>query len=239
MSTRRSTIVPLPLVIVNAYLIRGERTVLVDTGFPGMTTMILDKLSAKGVERREISLILLTHGHPDHAGNARDLRERLGAPVAIHQLEADWMRAGHMPLPPAIRPFGHLIRPLIRPKIAPFVPDLLLEDGMDLTDWGVEAQVMHTPGHSLGSVSLLLPSGGCIVADLMAGGFVRRNRPDNPFFATDMAQLRGSIAALMAKGPRRLFFGHGLPSDPQAIRRRFARDIGFDQPGGWPAPPGL
>ena len=65
----------------------------------------------------------------------------------------------------------------------------------------------------------------------MAGGSMRRNRPDYPFFASDKAQQQGSIAALMAKAPRRLFCGHGFPSDLESVRRRIASDIGFDQRG--------
>ena len=118
----------IPLRAVNAYLLQGERgAVLVDTGFPGTTGTVLKKISRRGVDPEEISLIVLTHGHPDHAGSAAELRKRLRVPVAIHALEAGWMRSGLPEVPRPIRAFGRLIKPLLRSEIPAFEPDILLE----------------------------------------------------------------------------------------------------------------
>ena len=215
------------LLAVNAYLVQGARgAVLVDTGFPGATDNILKKLSERGVDPEEISLIVLTHGHPDHAGSAAELRKRLRVPVAIHALEAGWMRSGISEIPRPIRAFGRLIKPLLRPEIPAFEPDILLEEVTSLKEYGLEGEILHTPGHSPGSISLLLP-GGAIVGDLMAGGFVLENYPNYPFLAESVPQLHGSIRELMAHAPARLFFGHGQPSGSEPVWRRFAEDNGF------------
>lgn len=222
MARQAPSIVMLPFRSVNVYAVRGERTVLVDTGMVGMGDAILDGLARRGVRAEEIALIVLTHSHPDHAGSAAELKERLGVPVAIHHEEARWLRAGRPDGEPiAVRPFGHLLKPLAKPEFPACTPDILLEEG-DFADHGLDARLLHTPGHSPGSLSLLFPGGDCIAGDLLAGGFVRENRPDYPFFLDDRATLHASIARLLAAGPRRLHFGHGLPADATSVRRRFA-----------------
>ena len=222
----RPQIITMPLRGVNAYLVRGDKgSVLVDTGFPGMEDTILDKLSKSGVSPEEISLILLTHGHPDHAGSAAALKKRLGVPVAIHAQEADWARTGLSEIPQPIRLFGRLVKAITKPEFPSFEPDILLEEGTTLKEYGLTGEILHTPGHSPGSISLLLPDGDTLVGDVMAGGFVRENKPDYPFLAEDVPLVRKSIQKLMGRAPARLYFGHGKPSGGKAARQRFADDI--------------
>ncbi|HLG75584.1 MAG TPA: MBL fold metallo-hydrolase [Ktedonobacteraceae bacterium] len=211
----------IPLRFVNAYVIRGERSVLVDTGFPGMADTILQQLQQRGIAGREISLILLTHGHPDHAGSAAELQRRLQVPVAIHPLEAEWMRRGRAHIPRPIRPFGYFVKAITRPDIPSFEPDLLLEEGMDLKPYGVEGQIVHTPGHSPGSISILHPTGVAIVGDVMAGSLRHPERALYPFLAEDMSVLHRSIQRLLQYPIEHYYFGHGFPAHAQAVRQRF------------------
>lgn len=227
------TVVPVITPSVNYYVVRGrERSVLVDTGFPGKADAVLERLEKGGVDLGEISLILLTHGHPDHAGNAAELRRRLGVPVAIHALEAGWMRSGVCVIPPAVRPFGRVIKATTKPEVLPFEPDVLLEEGATLDEYGVDGSVLHTPGHSPGSVSVLLAGGEAIAGDLMAGGFVLENRPGYMFLLEDVARARRSIEKLLSYEPSRLYFGHGRPASGASARRRFAADVDLGGHGG-------
>lgn len=219
-------VIPIPFRSVNVFAVRGDQTILVDTGMVGMGDAILDGLARQGVRAEEIALILITHCHPDHAGSAADLQERLGVPVAIHHEEARWLRAGRPdgePIP--VRPFGFLLKPLVKPEFPACQPDVLLDAGQTLDDYGIDVRILHTPGHSPGSVSLHFGNGECIAGDVMAGGFVRENKPDYPFFLDDRATLHRSIADLLAAGPERVYFGHGLPADATSIRRRFAAPL--------------
>src|SRR5689334_11180503 len=94
MSTALSSVIPISLGYVNAFLVQGERPVLVDTGVPGSTDKILNALKEHGVAGKDLSLILLTHGHYDHFGSALELKQRTGAPVAIHHRDAKWPKSG-------------------------------------------------------------------------------------------------------------------------------------------------
>lgn len=229
MSGRRRTSGPEHLVTVDllqstAYAVRGERTVLVDTGPAGHEGRLLRRLARAGVEPGEISLIVLTHCHPDHAGGAAELRQRLGVPVAVHADEAEWAASGRSDFYDVLRPFGHLLRRTMRPNFPAFTPDIVLEHGTALDEHGAPLTVLHTPGHTPGSISLLhRPGRDALVGDLLAGGMLRRNRPNPPFFAQDTAQLGTSLRAVLAQGPNRLLFGHGRPASAGSAHRRLGR----------------
>ena len=100
--------------IVNAYIVRGERAIIIDTGIPGFGEKILAKMEEHGIKPADVSLILITHGHHDHYGSVAFLREKTGAPVAIHKEDAGSLRTGiNPPLYPVgvrgkIRTYGRL-----------------------------------------------------------------------------------------------------------------------------------
>jgi hydroxyacylglutathione hydrolase len=228
MEEKRQALITIPVPpsgFVNVFLLRGTRPILVDAGNPGTGAAILEKLSENGVDPAEISLILITHGHADHFGSAFELKERTGAPVAVHQLDAEPLRSGRtLPLRPT-GTVGRLFLPLLGQerlgKAHPLQPDIIIEGEMSLEEFGVEGKVIHTPGHTAGSISVVLADGDVIVGDLLMGGMIRRNRPSNPMFADDIEQLKESVKSVMRLSPRRVFTSHGGPLDPQAILRRF------------------
>jgi len=74
--------------ISRSYLVRQQGVILVDTGVPGSLETILSNMKPAGVSPSHFRLILLTHGHADHAGSARALRDLTGAPVAVHRDDA-------------------------------------------------------------------------------------------------------------------------------------------------------
>jgi hydroxyacylglutathione hydrolase len=213
------------LPLVNSYLVRGERWLLVDSGAPGDEHRILRAAAAHGVQPGDIGLILLTHGHVDHFGGAAALRALTGAPVAVHHADAGILRSGRNPDLAALGWEGRLFRPFLPWSAPPLEPDIVFDDDFTLHAYGLDATILATPGHSPGSITLLLPDRTMIVGDLLRGGYLGGRllpqRPLLPFYAEDERQIVASLRRVLALDPSLLYVGHGGPLDPVAVRNRF------------------
>src|SRR2546421_4037881 len=104
-------IVPIRLSISNAFLVKGERPVLIDAGCPGDHAKLVRALAREQVAVPDLSLILHTHGHRDHAGGTWQLKQMGPVPTAVHPADADMLKKGaNRPLA-ATNLTGRLIRP--------------------------------------------------------------------------------------------------------------------------------
>ncbi|MBT8508260.1 hypothetical protein AZH53_07565 [Methanomicrobiaceae archaeon CYW5] len=210
---------PVKLGIANAYIVRQEGAIIVDTGDPGNEEAILDAAKGRGIRPKDVRLILLTHGHGDHAGSARGLRERTGAPVAVHRDDAEKLRYGNQgKLRPACLT-GRILGPLFGGKKArypPLDPEIVMGESFDLRPYGVDGTVVPTPGHTPGSVSVILAGGDVIVGDLIFSS-IPAEKPCLPFWADDIGAVRESIALIRKRQPRTVYTGHGGPFPGKAI----------------------
>jgi len=109
------------------------------------------------------------------------------------------------------------------PATAPPVkPDILIDEDMDLSKFGVDGKVIHTPGHTPGSISVILPNGEFIVGDLVMWEMLRFWQPNYPLFADNMFQLKESIKLILRKKPVKIYCTHGGPFDPKSVLRKFS-----------------
>ena len=142
---------------IYAYIIYGKEIWLIDSGVASSEKIILDYLKELGRSPDEISMLILTHSHPDHIGAAKAIREVSGCAVAAHAAERAWIE--DVDLQARERPV-----PGFKSLVGGSVPiNRILQDG-DVPDKGdrLNMHVIHTPGHSSGSISLWLPEDGAL-----------------------------------------------------------------------------
>jgi glyoxylase-like metal-dependent hydrolase (beta-lactamase superfamily II) len=214
------------LPIANIYIITAPRVVIVDTGAPESTTRILAELRRLGYQPQDVAAIVLTHAHSDHAGSALALRAATGAPVAVHTADVAMLQQGDNGAFVPTDLEAKLIQRFIEHRFPPLEPDIVFDHERRLDDLGIAGRLLHTPGHTPGSVSLLLDGGDAIAGDLLRGGFAggafAPGVPKQPFFLynlDDIDQIVANVRRLIDLGARRLLVGHGGPLGRAAVER--------------------
>ncbi|MEI8058025.1 MAG: MBL fold metallo-hydrolase [Actinomycetes bacterium] len=161
---------------------------LVDCGLTRAPARIVSALAALGRQPRDVQRIILTHAHSDHAGGAAQVLQTAGIDgVDVHEADAPYVRAGNSaPVNPASAA-GRLLVRLQNSSFEPVAVARELTDG-DLLDVGGGLEVIHTPGHTPGHVSLLhQPSGVLITGDCIFNPLGRMRWP-MAMFCTSAAQ---------------------------------------------------
>lgn len=225
MKTNNKTlsIIPIRLGIVKSFIIKGEKTVIVDTGYAGNGNKILHNLHENSIKLEDISLIIITHGHIDHYGSAEELRRLTGAPIAIHRADAEYLEKGINYIGTPVDLFGRVTKSLFI-RTDEFVSkslkvDIVFDDEVDLQEFGIDGKIIHTPGHTEGSVSLILSGGEAIVGDLIMGGILFRGVPRYPLFASNIFRLRESIKRIIQLSPKIIYPSHGGPFTCATIQK--------------------
>lgn len=200
---------------INAFLLddadRGPT--LIDTGFPKQGDALAADLASIGHGPGDLTNIVITHAHPDHLGNAARFAETR-APVALHPDDADIAEAGI--LPQTMVPGPGLVNRILYRVLLPqkpaefsaFTPQVAMTDG-DVLDIAGGLEVIHTPGHTAGHVSLLwkrdrgLLFTGDAATNMMGLSYT--------FGYNDVAAGKRSLTKLTGFEFEVAVFGHGNP----------------------------
>ncbi len=186
---------PVGPIQANCYIVGDEATqkgVIIDPG--DEADRILSRVRQNDLE---IEVIFNTHGHFDHVGANKKVKEATGAKIAIHPDDAHYL--GKISQSAAV--WG-----MFAEDSPP--PDMLLEDGQVLEVGGLKFQVFHTPGHSPGSVSLYLPDADLVfTGDLIFAGSIGRTDFPGGDYATLIRSVREKIFPLA--DDVRILSGHG------------------------------
>lgn len=169
----------------------GTSRLLVDLGWPGSMGMMRASLNRKDVPIKELRYGLATHYHIDHAGLGQELKQA-GAPLVVLDVQV------------------HAI-PLMKTHIKPqdqYV-EITMHDNVTISfaesrsllkRIGIPGEILHTPGHSDNSISLLLDDGSAFTGDLTPPAFIGME---------DAAVISASWQLLRGRGATRIYPGHG------------------------------
>ena len=215
----------LSLGMCNCYLLKQDGLILVDAGTPNQVNKFRKKLQGLSINPRDISLMLVTHGHNDHIGSVSEIKGLTGCQVAINHREKDWVEQALKPLPPGIGLWGAVFGVLMRLMI-PLVKfpgssvDVALEDKeFSLQPFGIPGKVLHTPGHSSGSMSVLLDTGEAFVGDLAMNGLPMRIGPGMPPLGDDRNTIKASWRLLLDNGAKMIYPAHGNSFSADALEK--------------------
>ncbi len=205
--------------VANTHIVENEHSIVViDAGMPWQARRIVNAIRALGHSPSDVRLILLTHGHIDHAGSAVALKRLTGAPIAMHRADARLTATRDLKIPPGrsgvidaaggvLRAFGWAV------PLETFTPDVWLDDGISLHDFGIDARTVHTPGHTAGSVSLAFDDGALFVGDALLNVL----HVSFPLWWEDPAAARESACRIKSLQPRVCYSGHGRAFDLNAL----------------------
>jgi hydroxyacylglutathione hydrolase len=223
---------PIRLGPTNCFLVRGDAAaVLVDTSTPGSERGFLKALARLDVKPSAVRCIVATHCHADHVGSLKAIREITGAPVVMHKLDAPIVERGERRIPPGTTGWGKALRVLFRAfgglaRYEPCKPDMTIDADMSLGPFGIAAHVIPTPGHTAGSLSVILENGEALVGDLAMNGFPLRAGPGIPAFAEDVAQVYSSWWKVLTAGAETIYPAHGKPFPANRLRDILSRRVG-------------
>lgn len=207
----------------NIYLLRGTSLALVDAGSPGDADALTEALREKGLRPSDVRLVVLTHGHADHAGTARFL-QKSGAKIVLGRGDEPMAREGHNDEMASTGLLGVLLKPFVRFPFDPFVPDVFVDDELDLSSSGLPGvRVKRMPGHTRGSVVVFVGAREVITGDLMLGGAFglpteTRNVGEH-YYQHDPVRNHCNVQSLLDLGIDRFHLGHGGTVDRDAVLR--------------------
>ena len=210
--------------VANTHIVELEHgVVVIDAGMPHQAGRIVKEIRALGYAPRDVRLILITHGHIDHAGSAAALRRLTDAPIAMHAADIPLVSTPDLKVPrgrtDAIDRVGRLIVKFgFLLPLETFEPDICLDDGQSLHRFGVPGQVILTPGHTNGSVTFAFDDGAVFVGDAI----LNLIRVSFPLVWEDADAARESARSIRGLKPRAIYTGHGRAFDLQALDKFIA-----------------
>jgi glyoxylase-like metal-dependent hydrolase (beta-lactamase superfamily II) len=216
----------------NNYLIKGkDGYLLIDTGIGKDYNWFLNKIKSLDIDPMNINHILITHHHSDHTTFLNQLLKDTNAKLIIHKNEMDFLASGKNTLgkfkPSLFFKFvNSFIKPFFPSSFSPVearVSDIILygDDETTLKEIGIDGVILHTPGHTPGSLSVVLSDGKAFVGDCVMNLII--SRPE-PFVYDNLNDLYKSWTKLKKNDVRMVYPAHGKMLSIDKIKPRLVKE---------------
>ena len=223
---RQNRITTIRMMTSNAYLVaNGKRAILIDAGMKKKEKKFLAALEQMQLSPQDIQLIILTHTHYDHAGSIKALQEITKAKILVHKAEASCLAQGHCAFPKGTMWFPKIMSAIGRAlnkwvgRYAPVAPDIAIAKRFDLQAYGIDGYILPTPGHTAGSLSVVIEKDHAIVGDTLFNIFKHSVFPP---YANDQKRLLKSWKQLLEIGCKNFYPGHGKPFTRERLQKTYA-----------------
>lgn len=211
---------PVSLGHANIYLIKTDSGhILVDAGMPKMEDELDGAFKEAGVDPRSVQLIIATHGHLDHIGSIAHAQRATGGKVLCHRSFAGRLTEGEVEpaVPRNLKGWIlNLMTALARFKYEGVEPDITMDEEFDLRGYGLPGKVLHTPGHSPSSVSVILDNGEALIGDMVRDE--GSGKTGLGMFYENREALVESLERVAAYEPRTIYLSHGTYIDNSTLR---------------------
>ena len=210
----------------NIYFIKSATGwMIIDAGMKKNPSGLYHFIKNSKITPCKVKLIIITHVHYDHLRLLDYLKFITSAPIFVHESEADLLENGIMELPKARKWYasvatsaGRFFRSAINFKSVK--ADYTIKKSYDLRSWGFQADIIHTPGHTKGSISVVFESGEAFIGDTCINSFGKTVIP--PFY-NDGEMLLESMEKLNASGAVMFYPGHGKSFKIDKLHRSISK----------------
>lgn len=218
----------------NCFLIPCDSGYLqIDVGYPGHFKKYLKGLDKLGIDISEIKYLLLTHHHDDHVGFATEFVKECGAKIIVHEKALEWLSRGvsaedSYPVNGCVKFIFEIFstfHKFIFPPVIPTADDFVIagDDFELLRSIGIDADILHTPGHTDDSISVVMSTGTgskiAFVGDVAMDFFNFCGCARRPIFVKDIEEVYGSWDRLKERGVRTIYPSHGGPFPAEELVR--------------------
>lgn len=206
----------------NIYAIKTNgKYLLIDSGRPNSNEQLIKELKENNISPSAIDYLILTHAHPDHAGNAFFFQQNFGTKIIAGKGDNEIiMQNGKDTLLCPTGLIGKLVENTIaKEKYEAFDTDIQIEQPFDLKQIGLAGQIIPMPGHTPGSLMVKIEN-SVFVGDIIKGQMLNKDKPARHIFVCDYGQNLMNIEKIAALEDVAYWYpGHGGPLRQEDVKK--------------------
>jgi hydroxyacylglutathione hydrolase len=195
---------------INSFLLIEDQIIIVDSGYGNHYKKIINYFRVNQIDKSLVSLIILTHAHLDHYDNVIKLKDYFQAPILVNKKAEKHFLNGTNEFTEPKNILAMILKILFyKAKLNNIDPDITIENEFSISKYGVNGTVLSTPGHTAGSLSIIINKNECLSGDLYIN--LSFNEFKSAWFINNNEQYLNSIIKLKELKIRKIFPSHGKP----------------------------